>query len=180
MKKAQSHLAIVGQALRLPGVKIGKRCACPAIFLLACALGASGATETKRPGIDIEQVPAWSNQDMNFFLHGSMSAEVIPENVLRAFIKIYPDLFATSDMTHLGLIPDPEFGWPIGLSRANVKHLGGLPALGINCASCHLAQVTSKSVNQPLRILGATSHFDVENFSAPFSPPRLRLLIPRT
>ena len=101
---------------------------------------------------------------MEFFLHGSMSAEVIPESVLRAFIKIYPDLFATSDLTHLGLIPDPEFGWPIGLSRANVKHLGGLPAVGINCASCHFAQITSKSVNQPIRVLGATSHFDVEKF----------------
>ena len=101
---------------------------------------------------------------MEFFQHGSMSAEVIPEDVLRAFIKIYPDLFATNDLTQVGLIPDPEFGWPIGISRANAKHLGGLPAVGINCASCHLAQITSKSVNQPIRILGATSHFDVEKF----------------
>jgi hypothetical protein len=101
---------------------------------------------------------------MDFFLHGSMSAEMIPESVLRAFIEIYPDLFTTSDLTHLGLIPDPKFGWPVGLSRANVKHLGGLPALGINCASCHLAQITSKSVNQPIRVLGTTSHFDVEKF----------------
>src|SRR5437667_12112794 len=34
----------------------------------------------------------------------------------------------------------------------------------INCASCHFAQITSKSVDQPIRILGATSHFDVEEF----------------
>jgi hypothetical protein len=87
-----------------------------------------------------------------------------PENVLRAFIKTYPDLFPTSDLTHLGLIPDPEFGWPIGLSRTNVKHLGGLSAVGINCASCHVAQITSTSASEPIRILGATSHFDVEKF----------------
>jgi len=93
-----------------------------------------------------------------------MSAEVIPEGVLRAFIKTYPDLFATNDLTHLGLIPDPEFGWPIGISRADVKHLGALPSLGINCASCHFAQITSKSVDQRIRILGATSHFEVEKF----------------
>src|SRR5262249_4529321 len=37
-------------------------------------------------------------------------------------------------------------------------------SLGINCASCHLAQITSKSVDEPFRILGATSHFDVEKF----------------
>jgi hypothetical protein len=101
---------------------------------------------------------------MEFFLHGSMSAEVVPEGVLRAFIKSYPDLFPTQDLSHLGLIPDPEFGWPIGISRTNVKHLGGLPSLGINCASCHSAQITSKSVDQPIRILGVTSHFDVEKF----------------
>src|SRR2546428_4780746 len=67
--------------------------------------------------IDVEQVPTWSNDDLNFFLHGSMSTEVIPEAVLRAFIKIYPDLFPTSDLSHLGLIADPGFGWPIGISR---------------------------------------------------------------
>jgi hypothetical protein len=114
-------------------------------------------------GIDTAQVPKWSADDLDFFLHGSMSTEVIPEVVLRAFIKTYPDLFPTADLTHLGLISDPSFGWPIGLSRKNVSHLGGLPALGINCASCHVAEVTSSSA-KPIRLLGATSHFDVEAF----------------
>jgi len=117
--------------------------------------------------IDIarQQVPSWSKEDLNFFLHGSMSTEVFPEPVVRAFIKTYPDLFPTSDLTHLGLIPDPEFGWPIGISRkAKVKHLGDLPAIGINCASCHVAQITSTSQNEPIQILGVTSHFNVEAF----------------
>jgi hypothetical protein len=93
--------------------------------------------------IDLEQVPGWSAQCKDFFLHGSMSAEVVPEPVLRAFIKAYPDLFPTSDLSHLGLIPDPASGWPIGFSHAIVKHLGGLSAVGINCASCHVAQISS-------------------------------------
>ena len=80
-------------------------------------------TSTSRK-IDKEQVPSWSDQDMDFFLHGSMSTEVIPETVLHAFIKTYPDLFPTQNLGHLGLIPDPEFGWPIGFSRTRVKHLG--------------------------------------------------------
>jgi len=101
---------------------------------------------------------------VNFFLHGSMSTEVAPEAVLRAFIKTYPDLFPSWDLSYLGLIPDKDFGWPIGLSRKNVQHLGGLPALGINCASCHVAQITSISRPEPIRILGVTSHFDVESF----------------
>jgi hypothetical protein len=63
------------------------------------------------------------------------------ENRSSCIHKIYPDLFATSDLTYFGLIADAEFGWPIATSRANVKHLGGLPSLGINCASCHVAQM---------------------------------------
>ena len=131
--------------------------------------------------IDIaqQQVPSWSKDDLNFFLHGSMSTEVVPEAVLRAFIKTYPDLFPSWDLTHLGLIPDKEFGWPIGFSRKNVPHLGNMSAIGINCASCHVAEIktlqdggTSVSSRtgqipypqEPIRILGVTSHFNVEGF----------------
>lgn len=113
--------------------------------------------------IDIQQVPTWSQDDLQFFLHGSMSTEVVPEPVLRTFIKIYPDLFPTKDLSHLGLIPDPDFGWPIGFSRkTEVKHLGGLPAVGINCASCHVTELTHSDM--ALRLLGTTSHFNVEAF----------------
>jgi cytochrome c1 len=93
-----------------------------------------------------------------------MSTEVVPEAVLRAFIKTYPDLFPTSDLTYLGMIPDKDFGWPIGFSRKNVQHLGRMSAIGINCASCHVAQISSISHSQPIQILGVTSHFNVEGF----------------
>src|SRR5207249_4087016 len=92
---------------------------------------------------EMAQVPTWSQQDMNFFLHGSMSTEVMPETVLRALIRTYPDLFPTQDLSHLGLLPDPAFGWPIGFSRTRVNHLGGLSSVGINCASCHVTDITS-------------------------------------
>ena len=110
------------------------------------------------------QVPTWSKQDMDFFLHGSMSTEVVPEKVLHAFIKIYPDLFPKSDLSHFGLVPDPEFGWPIGFSRKNVPHLGGLSAIGTNCAACHVAQITARNSNKPVRLLGVASHFDAEAY----------------
>ena len=114
---------------------------------------------------DRAQVPTWSQDDLNFFLHGSMGTEIFPEPVLRALIKTYPDLFPTSDLSHLGLIADQDFGWPIGFSRKiAVKHLGDLPAVGINCASCHVSQITSKFDDAPIRILGTTSHFNVEAF----------------
>ena len=110
------------------------------------------------------QVPTWSKQDMDFFLHGSMSTEVVPEKVLHAYIKIYPDLFPKSDLSHFGLVPDPEFGWPVGFSRKNVRHLGGLSAIGTNCAACHVAQIAAKPSDKPVRILGVASHFDAEAY----------------
>ena len=45
------------------------------------------AQQKKAPGIDTAQIPKWSADDLKFFLHGSMSTEVVPEPVLRAFIK---------------------------------------------------------------------------------------------
>src|SRR2546421_11211445 len=122
------------------------------VFVVAAAVAGgsllvSAAVDNVSPArtdIARQQAPTWSKDDLNFFLHGSMSTEVVPEAVLRAFIKTYPDLFPSWDLSHLGLIPDAQFGWPIGISRkAEVKHLGGLPAVGINCASCHVAQITS-------------------------------------
>src|SRR5437763_5171166 len=144
--------------------------------LVACVVAAavpggslliSAAVENASPArtdIAKQQAPGWSKEELNFFLQGSMRTEVVPEAVLRAFIKTYPDLFPSWDLSHLGLIPDREFGWPIGFSRKNVQHLGGLPAVGINCASCHVAQITSTSRKEPIQILGVTSHFNVEAF----------------
>ena len=110
------------------------------------------------------QVPTWSRQDLDFFLHGSMSTEFVPETALRAFMRAYPDLFPTQDFSHLGLIPDPAFGWPVGFSRAKVPHLGGLSSVGVNCAACHVGEVTSAAGTAPIRVLGMTSHFDAEAF----------------
>ena len=138
-----------------------------AVFLAGVSKSLSAqnnAIATEKWGTDPAQVPTWSSEDLNFFLHGSMGTEVVPEAVLRAFVKSYPDLFPTSDMSHLGLIPDKEIGWPIGLSRKPVDHLGNLSAVGINCASCHFAQISSDSTTKPIGVLGVTSHFDVETF----------------
>jgi len=129
------------------------------VFAIQDAAGIKPITPTWRT-----QVPGWSKEDLDFFLHGSMGTEIFPEPVLRAFIKTYPDLFPSADLSHLGLIPDHDFGWPIGFSRSpSVKHLGNLPAVGINCASCHVSQISASGNAAPMRILGTTSHFDVES-----------------
>ncbi|MFO1499769.1 MAG: hypothetical protein U1G07_15475 [Verrucomicrobiota bacterium] len=133
------------------------------VFLFHPPLG-HAATPPPAEGPEHAQVPAWSNDDLQFFLHGSMSTEVVPEAILRTFIKIYPDLYPKPDLSHLGLLPDQGFGWPVGFSRKEVNHLGGLMSVGINCAACHVGEVTSADGKQRVRVLGMTSHFDAEGF----------------
>src|ERR1035438_6584534 len=57
-----------------------------------------------------------------------------------------------------------KFGWPAGFSRAKVPHLGGLSAVGVNCASCHVGEITPPDGGPNVRLLGMTSHFDAEGF----------------
>jgi hypothetical protein len=69
---------------------------------------------------------------MMFFLHGSMGTEVVPERFLHAFMRSDPDLFPREDLANFGLVPDPAFGWPIGLSRRDVPHLANLSSVRVN------------------------------------------------
>src|SRR6267378_3727112 len=95
---------------------------------VAAALLAAGCARAAAPPpapAARAQAPAWSADDLAFFLHGSMSAEFVPERVLRAFVATYPDYFPRADLDNFGLIPDATFGWPIGFSRRPVAHLGG-------------------------------------------------------
>ncbi len=114
--------------------------------------------------VESAQTPTWSSEDREFFLHGSMSTEIVPVTVLRAFMRTYPDLFPNPDFSNLGVIQDTQYGWPIGFSRRPVTHLGGLPSVGVNCAACHSAEITPVNGGAPVRVLGVSSHFDAEGF----------------
>jgi hypothetical protein len=45
-----------------------------------------------------------------------------------------------------------------------VPHLGGLSAIGPNCASCHVGEITPSGGGANVRVLGMTSQLDVESF----------------
>jgi len=71
--------------------------ALPSLCLISCT---TSTEEQAVPGscqkpanYVMAQVPTWSRGDMEFFLHGSMGTEVVPEKVLQAFRATYPDLF---------------------------------------------------------------------------------------
>src|ERR1043165_366418 len=141
-----------------------------AVIVAAGAFTLSCSTPRPAPAQPLitqsSEVPDWSRDDMQFFLHGSMGTEFVPESILRAFMRTYPALYPTQDLSHLGLIQDPSFGWPVGFSLAKPLHLAELSSVGINCASCHVTELEPDSGQRPtrIRILGVTSHFDVEAF----------------
>ncbi len=135
-----------------------------AVIMVALVTASASPPTHPDSGIDHAQVPKWSHADLDFFLHGSMSTEVVPERVLRAFMVTYPDLFPGGDLSSFGVIPDATFGWPIGFSRREVPHLGRMSSIGINCAACHVGEIHFGTDAKPMRVLGMTAYFDPEAF----------------
>ena len=54
-----------------------------------------------------------------------------------------------------------------------LQHLGGVSAIGVNCASCHLGEVGLPG-KPPIRVVGMTSHFDPEAFFGAVTVAMLR------
>jgi mono/diheme cytochrome c family protein len=111
-----------------------------------------------------EQTPGWSDADREFFLYGSMGTEVVPEAVLRAWTETEPGLFSTFTLENFGAVRERADGPPIGFSRRHVEHLGGLPSIGINCASCHSSRIEAPGGGKAVTVLGTSAPFDAEAF----------------
>lgn len=114
--------------------------------------------------LESQQVPEWSQDDMEFYLHGSMSAEFLPLSVFEAFRVTYPELFPKGDFTEFGLLKDKSSHSAIGITGGEPPHLAGLRSIGINCAACHTAEIEPANGEPPVRVLGVTGAFDVEAF----------------
>ena len=115
-------------------------------------------------GIPSAQVPVWSAEDAEFYLHGSMSSEFIPERVLDAFISTYPDLFPGGDLSAFGVIYHDRSDLPVGFSRREIPHLGRQVSVGINCAACHVGKVDQLDERPPTLVLGKASQLNVYAF----------------
>lgn len=141
--------------------------------------GGPSARRMKMPsfrdyGVDESQVPDWSKQDLNFFLHGSIGTEAVPVWVLTAFRACYPDLFPGDGFSAFGLIKNPRWGGTIGVSYQLVHHLGDQVSIGMNCAACHVGEVLPASGGRPVRVLGMTGTFDIEAFFGAVTVAMLR------
>lgn len=162
---------------------IGFAIAVLALLLTSCeSYHGSGATARQEPErrahrIDMAQVPLWSEEALEFFLHGSMSTEIVPEALLQAFGATYPDLFPGKDLLSFGAIVERPGELPLGFSRREVPHLGGLSAVGMNCASCHTVEIAPKG-GASVVVLGANGHFDAEAYFGAVTVAMLRTAEP--
>src|SRR5262245_11726161 len=88
-----------------------------AALLVVTLAGCGTTSRPSEPGIDSRQTPTWSIDDERFFFHGSMGNEFVPERMLRAFLRAYPDLFPGGSLAAFGVAVEPGTSWPIGFSR---------------------------------------------------------------
>lgn len=137
------------------------------LAILTLSLLSCSAHETIEGGgaeRDLQQTRGWSADDHEFFLYGSMCDEFIPERALLAFQKTYPDLFPGGDLRAYGVIRRGDGLLPVGFSRAKIGHLGDQWAWGINCASCHTAEVREPDGGRAMLIYGPPGVFNVFDF----------------
>lgn len=144
---------------------------------LVCCMGRRRATPSDSFSIARRQVPSWSRADLNAYLNGTIGTECIPERVLHAWMRCYPDLYPARDLSNFGLVPGAPGELPMGVSRRPVPHLGGQMSIGINCASCHGTRIEAPG-EAPVDVLGTTSHFDVEGFFGALTVAMLRTSTP--
>jgi mono/diheme cytochrome c family protein len=136
------------------------------LVLLASCGGSGGKQPTPEDlpiGLLPEQTPGWSADDREFFLHGSMGTEVVPEAFFAAWLTVFPELFPSPTLENFGAVPGVDGSLPVGFSRRRVAYLGGLPSVGINCASCHAARIEVPGA-PPVLVLGNAAPFDAEAF----------------
>lgn len=111
--------------------------------------------------------PGLTNAERQEFYHTSEGSEVFPLVWLKALNAKGTSKPFLSDVERFGLIPDPgnADGLPIGLSAAetaDTRFAGFGPMVGVNCAACHVNEVTYKGTS--VRIDGAPSRFDLKRF----------------
>src|SRR5262245_26056588 len=70
----------------------------PAAAAASAASPTASSAAASASAFSPAQTPSWSADDLEFFLHGSMGTEFLPERVLTAMCATYPDLFPGADL----------------------------------------------------------------------------------
>ncbi len=81
-------------------------------------------------------------------------------------------------MPHYGFLTDEAADLPVGFSVVPLDFVGGLKALSLNCAACHVGElhVTRNGTFTKLRIIGGPNMADFRQFSLDVQASLLRLV----
>ncbi len=81
-------------------------------------------------------------------------------------------------MSHYGFLEDEAHDLPIGFSTVPLEFVGGLKALSLNCAACHVGElhVPHAGTVTKLRIVGGPNMADFRQFSLDVQASLLRLV----
>jgi mono/diheme cytochrome c family protein len=140
------------------------RAALAGLFLLLPGLLPAPAAPKPAAGL--------SDAQRKDFYHLPEGSELFPADWLGALTSVKTGKPFLDGLERFGLIPDPDgpevlsgkdkVKLSVGLTLAKPRG-SSLVMVGVNCAACHVGQVTYKK-NKPIRIDGGPALFDVEGF----------------
>ena len=147
-----------------------------AAVLLAIVLGVSAGVEpTKvdaelgRPQASATTLSNLTNADRRVFYHLEEGSEVFPLDWLLALRQKGTQQPFLQNAERFGLIADDDnpanpYHLPVGITAAPTRDLRfpGAKMVGVNCAACHVNQLTFKG--KALRLDGAPSLFNIQKF----------------
>ena len=144
--------------------------------LLAMVFGASVGVETTRVEAEMGRrdtsailSSGLSDADRQVFYHLEEGSEVFPLDWLLALRQKGTQQPFLQNAERFGLIADDDnptnpYHMPVGITAAPTRDLSfpGAKMVGVNCAACHVNQITFKG--KALRLEGAPSLFNIQKF----------------
>jgi hypothetical protein len=141
-----------------------------AALLPAAAAGCGGPREADaegaKPAVVMALESGLTDPQRATFYHLAEGSEVIPYAWVRAVYSVRTGRPFLEDPDRFGLIPDPTNpdSLPVGLTAAPTvdTRLFGVKMTGINCAACHVNEITFRGAR--IRVDGAPSTFEADSF----------------
>jgi mono/diheme cytochrome c family protein len=135
------------------------------LVVIAGARGPRGPVSPPRP------FQALTDDDRKDFYHMAEGSELFPAQWLAALVSAKTGKPFLEDLGRFGAIDDPKgpevksgtatYRLPVGVTLAKSRP-DGLPMMGVNCAACHVGELTYG--DKKARIDGGPALFDIEGF----------------
>lgn len=152
-------------------------------LLTGCVIGCTPRDSAVPPTIThaVTGRPGLSSAEQAQFYHLEEGSEVFPVSWFLALESESGSGLFAENLQRFGLILDARstenpFGLPVGLTAAGTRDLKqtGVTMLGINCAACHVSELTFNG--NRMRLDGAPARFDTSAFFGALARSVLRTI----